>query len=693
MGRPGIPSLMPAIGMGLGIWLSYAIQPDHLVCLAAFLIASVLLGISAAVGLRMPAQVYAGLVCIAFSSLGSWVMAGRLPANQPDHFIHHTGPEDQQLLLELKERLRPTAFSKRWIAEARQVKRKQIQGRVLLQVPLQAEDSLWLPGDLIQAVGRIAPVPGPLNPHQFDYAAYLKTLGIYGQLRLQSGSFLQATPGKRGLIAELSRMRQKLASRVHASGLSPDARSTLAALVLGDRTRLDPQLHASYQRAGAAHLLAVSGLHVGVLMGLAAWLLKPLARSRGGSILRLVLALSFLWGYAFLAGFGASVVRASILFSFIGYAHLNGKGREGLHLLGLAALVMLGLINPYWLFQPGFQLSFGAVWAIYSFYPAMMRRWPWNKGPARFIGELFCLGNAAQLGVLPISLYYFHQIPLLYWVANLLIVPIMGGVLALGFILVGCLAAGWYPTWAVALFEWALFGINTGVRWIGSLEAGLVTGIRWSAVESVALLSGLLFLSAWLARGGRWGLRMAASCVLALQCWQLHVAILSTRKSEWIVPHRTGATGFWVREGLKLRVFSPEPGAYSYAVKAYETAEGIREIRQDSLGQAYRLGDYRLWVVGPGSRFPDSGPPPEILLLSGSPKVHLDRVLQTLQPDLVIADGSNYRSFAQRWEASCQSLGIPFHNTALQGAYSALLVPVSGRSPSAVSSAARQPGQ
>ena len=692
MGRIGIPSLLPAIGMGSGIWLAYAIQPGLQPCLIAFLAAATLLGLSVRTP-RTPPWLFTLLVLMAFTSLGAWAMTGRLPSNQPDHYIQQSASGPQHLVLELEEPLKPGTFSKRWTAALRELGRQEARGRVLLQLPTQTPDSLWLPGDQLLAIGRVSPPPAPLNPHQFDYASYLQTQGIYGQLRLEPGSFRHITPERRSLLSEASRLRQNLLKKVYASGLSPESRTVLAALVLGDRTRLDPELYASYQRAGAVHLLAVSGLHVGVLMGLAAWLLKPLARSRGGSLARFLLILLFLWTYAFLAGFGASVVRASLLFSFISYAHLSGRGREGPHFLGLAALVMLGLVNPFWLFQPGFQLSFAAVWSIYAFYPAMMRKWPWHKGPARSLGELLCLGNAAQLGVLPISLFYFHQFPMLYWVANLVIVPIMGVVLALGFALVTGIAAGWLPAWPAALFEGALGGINAGVRWVASLEAGLISGIRWSEVELMLAVTGLLLLSAWLARGGNWRIRLAASCLVALFGWQLKEAIQASRKLEWVVPHRTGASGLWVRQGTELTVISGEPEAYRYALGDYQTGEGIRKVRQDSLRQAYWLGSNNLWIIGPEAYFPDAGPGPDILLLRGSPRVHLDRVLQSLRPALVIADGSNYRSFAKRWEASCMARGIPFHHTATDGAYRAPLVPVSGHSPSGASSAGRLPGQ
>lgn len=668
MGSARTPALGLAGSLALGIWAAWVVRPALPVSLVFLALTTLCLALALGAGRRLAPLAYLSLAGTAVFAFGFFRMARDLPENQPDHY-RQTGPGEHLFEIRLQERLRPTAFSARYIGEVLQADGRASSGRVLLSLPDSLAPSGWQPDDRIWALGTVqAPAP-PANPHQFDYAAYLHSLGIYGSLRLKPGRFRHRPCTAESLSGHIGRVRLHLLEALEQTGLGPDENALLQALLLGDRTSLDPGQYQSYQRAGAAHLLAVSGLHVGVFSGLVGWLLWPLRRVRRGKGVHGALLLLALWSYVLLAGAGPAVVRAAVLFSLLTYALLSNRPGQSLHFWALAVLVLLGVVEPRWLFQAGFQLSFTAVWAILTFYPPLYRLWPFRSGPGAWLGQLCCLATAAQLGILPLSLYFFHQFPLHFLIANVLLVPVLGLVLGWGFVLLAAAVVGSPPSWLALPYEAVLRTMNSLTSWLGGQDALVLTHIPWGRVELCLGLGVVMALAGWAQKqSGRW-LRGGLACLLALQAYALWQTDIGLKKSEWIVPHRVASGGFWFREGQVLRVFSTEPQAFAPLVQAYQTGERIREVWYDSLQNSYRIGPSRLLVVDAAGIYDTPGNAQELVLLTGSPRIHLGRLIETCRPGRIVADGSNYGSFLARWEKTCRAYGVPFHATSKQGAF------------------------
>ena len=464
-----------------GILLAYRLKPDLFSC--GLLLLSVFLLLVPAyckMGKKLP-RFQALLIGLGFFVLGILTTAIRLPENKPGHFIHHWDREAGPIKVKLIKKLKASPWNQPYLAAVQRLQPPLYTGTVLLKISKEETEQLPEIGDQLTLWGKIEPIGPPLNPFQFDYKAYMQQNGVYGELLVQAGD-LYSIERKRKKNSSFGFTRERMVKSLSESGMDPSAQSLFQALILGDRTGLEAGLYRSYQRAGAAHILAVSGLHIGILAGMLHWLLKPLGRSVRKPWPIILIILSGLWGYAALSGFSPSVVRASLLFSFLSCSQVLRHPGFSLHFLGLAGIFMLS-INPFWLLHVGFQLSFAAVGSILVFYKPLMALWPWKKGFLKRPGSLLAVSIAAQAGVLPFSLYYFHQFPGIFLLSNLLLIPGLGVLLLLGFIMLGMTSLGWLPELFITCYGKLLSLMNAAVQRLGGMDAFFFENIRWDLAD------------------------------------------------------------------------------------------------------------------------------------------------------------------------------------------------------------------
>ena len=272
------------------------------------------------------------------------------------------------------------------------------------------------------AIGR--PQPNG-NPEEFDYGNYLRRQGIGGTGYVPAGEWRcisQQTDNFsiRGIADDC---RNYLLSVYRKMGLSGNEFGMLAALTLGYKDALTPELRESFSTTGASHVLAVSGLHVGIIYAVLNWLLSLVFRkSKRNERLRSALIIVFLWFYAFITGLSPSVMRATVMFSFMALGGLLGRKSQTYNTIFLSAFVLL-LYRPTLLFDVGFQLSYSAVLAIIYFQPRIVGLLYIKQRWLRWAWELTAVSLAAQIGTAPLSVYYFHQFPTYFLLSNFVVIP------------------------------------------------------------------------------------------------------------------------------------------------------------------------------------------------------------------------------------------------------------------------------
>lgn len=668
MSNSATPALGPAAGLCLGIWFSYQLKPELYYGHLGVLLGILILGLGLSAGRKISTSLYLALTIIAFFSFGFYRLSLAIPENQPSHYIHKFDNRDHLYEFKLVEFQNPTPNKMRW--KARLIRRDGVEnsGMVLITIPDSLNAHLWGAGDRIVTWCPLSKPRSSQNLHDFDYASYLATDNIYAICYLKSENYRQIPELNPTWKERLSRLRNQLIKNLEESGLS-EAQSGLAQALLLGYKGLNPEQYANYQRAGASHILAVSGLHVGIFCAIMGWLLGPIRYLKYGRKLHGLLVILLLWGYVFLAGGGAAIFRAAVLFTLLTYAIISEKSGQSMHFWALAILFLLGVVNPLWLFHPGFLLSFSAVWSILMFYPKLYKIWPYKKGLLAYLGQLNCLGISAQLGVLPVSLYYFHQFPLHFLLSNIMLVPYLGIVLGWGYSVLIGLYFNLAPWWLISGFGWLLNVLNYLTNRLGNLDNMVITEITWGIPELMITLLGIVILAYRIRFGQFRTLSIALSLLLLLECYWIFDTVKASRVREWIIPHQTGQSSMWFRNGLKLTVFTQNAEHAKIDVTAYGIGERLKNIQYKNLQNSYLINKEQILLIDSAGIYPKTGYNPRFIVLSGSPKIHLGRVIETLRPEMIIADGSNYRDYLTRWEITCHQYNIPFYATATMGAF------------------------
>ena len=293
-------------------------------------------------------------------------------------------------------------------------------------------------GNTIVFIGKPQEIQTPLNPHEFDYKSYLNRRNIYHSVYLKDESWdvvdkVQTVT----LFSFTQKIRKHLLNTYRQSGLENTEFAMVAALVLGYDDEIDRPLLNAYSHTGTLHVLSVSGLHVGIIYMLLGYMLSFLDRNKKTTWIKVFLILGFLWFFVLLSGFSAAAVRAAFMFSLIMLGKTLFQQVETANIVLVSAFFSL-CINPFWLADIGFQLSYTAVLGIIYLYPYFNNLFAFSWGFANKVWALCSVSIAAQLATLPVTLYYFHQFPALFLITNLVLIPIStlvmyGGILVLLF--------------------------------------------------------------------------------------------------------------------------------------------------------------------------------------------------------------------------------------------------------------------
>jgi len=599
--------------------------------------------------------------------LGVFVVGISVGSGMPKHYIKLDLNPEKIWHLKVREVLKPNSFSHRYIAQIIATDDKQAAGKLLFSISVDSTEKQLQVDDELLIYAKPESIRSPLNPHQFDYKSHLEKQGIQHQIRTDHGSIVKKEKASNTLFGIASNFREHIISKLEKKNFGSEEMGVIQALLLGKRDDISETTYNNYKNAGAVHILAVSGLHVGIILFLLEFFLSPLERLPKGKTIKLILVVLLLWSYAFVAGLSPSIVRAVTMFSFVAYAFYLNRPTNSFNIIALSMLFIL-LVKPLFLFQVGFQMSYAAVFAIVWIYPKLQKLWFPENIIIRKTWQLLSVSVAAQLGVLPISLFYFHQFPALFFISNLLVIPFLGLILGFGILVIVLALIDFLPQFMADGFNWVIKLMNSVIGWVAQQEGFIIKNIPFDSVQLLLGYLIIIVLVVFLSKP-KWKVALVLfGGIIAFQSWIIWGQMLVQEKEAIILAHRSRNTILFHQLGDSLSILTSDKTNLGNVIDNYAVAETIQKVDTSILKNSYLIGDERLFIVDSLAILPLEERP-DYLLLTQSPKLNLERLLDSIKPKKIFADGSNYPSLIRKWKATCNQKEIPFHYTGEKGYY------------------------
>lgn len=529
----------------------------------------------------------------------------------------------------------------------------------------------------------------PKNPYAFDYRRYLHFQNLHYQsfVKEDSVALLSRNHGN-WLWRAAYNSRNRLLALLQAHFPTPDEYAVASALLVGYKDDLSDELRAAYAQTGSMHALAVSGTHVGmVYLGLMFVLARFRFKGRWKH-LETGLILLAIWGFTFLTGATASVLRASIMFSTYMLGKAFRRDAPAWNVLPASAFGLL-LYNPYFLYDVGFQLSYAAVAGMVFFYARFYKMFPPMPRWADEAVKVLLIGMAAQLGTLPLTLYYFNQFPVYFWLSGWIVV--LGGALFLwgGAVLVLLDAVSpFLAHWLGTALYYMLWGMNQIIFFIQLLPGSVVANIWIASWVVVILYVCIAMLGSMIVyRKARYFLVFIALMTL-LGVYRISTLFVKNQQQKIVVYHlnKQSLIDFWDGEKVYCLSDSLVERKETFAAQANRiTHDATRKtslhftvdsvFQQDNLRidlPFIQFFDKKLLLVDrPDILLHKHAIPPkvDILLLYKNPKISIAECRQHCSFQLVVFDASNSARQTERWRKECEEAGWPYHDVRAQGAW------------------------
>lgn len=621
---------------------------------------------------------------IFFLLLGSCLTTRVISGNEKNHFSEFYNSGDLIRIL-LQNRISEKKGRQRFNARVLSVGGASVEGKIYVTLEGDTPESNYSFGDTIWTRNTLYRIKPPLNPGAFDFKSYAAKKNIFHQLYLKKGEFIQKNGKKTGLFRSSVRLNARLQRALEKVLNNPRELSVAKALLLGDRNQIPVDLLNDFKGAGAMHILAISGLHVGIIQLILMFLTRPLILLKKGRVLRVILVLLGLWGYALLTGMAVSALRAVSMFTLLTFGQALNRKTGLLNNLVNSAFVLL-IVNPLFLFDVGFQLSYSALTGI-AIGALLFERKKWKKEPTsriqKYFTGLILVSCSAQLGVLPLSLFYFKQFSGLFLLSSLLLLPVLGATLVSGYLVLGISLLFEIPVLVQKSFQSWLTLINGAIQWLGGRDELILKGIYFPFSFWILTTACLLFMTVGFFKRKVIFVYVLTICLACMQLIWIQQRAFLLENEKLIVFHQRGESLVVKTKGSVLQLkncnrlsekgekilndyCSLLPGEISIRTESPSNLAPVRLFYVNGslicvLGEKINMG--ALKALGSMTRYPD------IVVFSKAPQLNLDRFLTKIQPRSVIADGSNHRSFVDRCRATCQSLGIEFHSTYEKGAF------------------------
>ena len=548
-----------------------------------------------------------------------------------------------------------------------------VKSRVLFYFQPDVPCSDWAPGDELWMQCKFLPIRPPMNPGEFNMERHYRFKGIFSRAYVSAHQVGRHKPATGFSFARFfSDARKSLSARIDAAFRSPREAGLGKALVFGYKSELDEETVQAFSRSGTSHVLAVSGLHVGIIWLMMDRLLYPLSRTRRLRWIKFTLSLAFLWFYALLTGMSPSVARAAFMFSFMALSTVAEKRYNSLNILAFSAIILL-LFNPPVLFSPGFQLSYAAVAGILIMYPLINGAFYFPQKILGGIWSMTALTLAAQIATTPITLYWFGSFPTWFAFSNLLIVPLSGIALYAGVAGLVLAPVPHVGTLLMHLFQLFIKVMLSLAEFFSDLP-NAVMALSFSLSESIMAVFSLLFAILFFQRKHVVYFAFFTLLLIGIVGFRINREWRWIQREKWVAYSlKKGALFRYVNGRTAYDYSTPgfDSSSYRFSILPSDQRWGIR--KKDALSDANGLisvPGFRM-VILKKSHFATSGFPPIRCdaVVPGPDLTFLDveKLLNRFRFNYMLLTAETPRKRREKWTVICREWGIPVYDLTQTG--------------------------
>lgn len=510
------------------------------------------------------------------------------------------------------------------------------------------------PGDEVVFYSTIQPFKNLNNPGDFDYERYMNNKGYAGSTYISENSWDRTGRINYNITTLSQQFRLKALKRYEKYDLSSEAFSFLSALTLGYKDDLSQEVKESFQASGTSHILAVSGMHVAIVYAVLAFVLSFITKIFRRKSIMYYLIIIALWIYASLTGMSPSVVRATIMLTIALWGLATSNRVDSYNILAASAFYIL-LLKPLQLYDVGFQMSFAAVLSILYFNPRIGRLVEPQSKFLKYIWGLATLSISAQIGVLPITLYYFGTFPTYFFIANILIVPAIAIVV---YTLVTLLTVSTLLILKIDFFT----TITSSIKWvleqivsyilktasiIESLPASQIQDIQFTGFQ--VLISASIIISAILFSKNKKP-KYAIVLLSFILIFTSSVSLSHLKPNDnYIVVYNTPG-----RNDISLLIDNKKQ-ALSYKSNGF-IPHNSKSIL--ILSDNYLINEEHIHKMSI-----------DILIISNDKTFSIDNINKYFTYNTIIFDSSLPQYIKDRWAKECEVQNIVFHDVSHKGAY------------------------
>jgi len=574
----------------------------------------------------------------------------------------------QPITLIIREKLKSNDYSDRYMGLFKTISGQAFSGKIIVNVQKDSSKNHLIIGNTIKIETVLQQNKPSKNPNQFDYSSYLANKQIYAQIYCQKKEILVSKNIQKDIWYYCAKLHSRIITNLEKSKFNKAEMNVALALILGQQQEISQDIIQDYQYSGATHILSVSGLHVGFIMLFITFILKPIPNTRKGSFFKLASILISLAGFAIISGLSPSVLRSVVMFSFLAIGnHLRRNGNI-YHTL-LVSILLILLFEPYFLFDVGFQLSYIALFFILWLQPVLKNIYKPKNKLTVYIWEALTVSFAAQIGTLPLCLYYFHQFPGLFFVTNIIILPLLSFIMIAGIVVMIIAIFTSPPLFVTIIFEKSIHLLNLMIHAVASVDSFVIRDISFNFYHLWAFSFFIIGTIIWIKKPNFNKLIFVFASIIMIQLAFIATKIKTENEEELIVYNERNNTLISERLGRSITLFTRDTaGDHNRNVNSYLVGNSLKLSKLEAIKNVLYFKNTKILIIDSSKTFPEKVNP-DILILTQTSKINLDRLVQNIRPKIVIADGSNSNSIQKYWKNSCFKKNIPFHSTKEKGYY------------------------